>query len=115
MQSGLQTFDELGNIELDITSQTFKILGEGETGLSDGTLTDSRITADTVVVVTHLDGTHLATGSNTIAFLAALWANPPVITVGAGKISWKFKKPLTYVDVTPKYQMSARFFYGGYV
>lgn len=43
MEYGLQVFDEKGNCVLDIATASTKLVGFGNTGKTDGSLTDPRL------------------------------------------------------------------------
>lgn len=51
MPAGLQIFDENGKLTFDLANQTTYILGTGSTGAQNGSISNSKITARTWVIV----------------------------------------------------------------
>ena len=75
MPQGIQIFDSGGNIIFDLSKSTTYMLGSGQTGTSNSSLSDSRIVAGrTWVIVT-------AAPDNALI---------PNFTVSNGSISWNF-------------------------
>lgn len=75
MPQGIQIFDGGGNLIFDLSKSTTYMLGSGQTGTSNGSLSDSRVVAGhTWVIVT-------AAPDNALI---------PNFTVNNGSISWNF-------------------------
>ena len=116
MPAGLQVYDQTGDIVLDTTDYTFKVLGSGETGTRDGCLEDSAITADTQVIITSFGerSADLYVGLSGVE--QEMMTRKPKFTVTAGKISWVFGNHTTtkwYIaSVDGVYP--AKFIYGVY-
>lgn len=78
---GIQIFDESGNLTFDMSTNTTRILGYGETHGTDGSIVDSAITERTWVIVT---GT---AANNTMI---------PLFTAVNGELSWHNFSPYLY-------------------
>ena len=78
---GLQVFDENGNLTFDLSVNTTKILGYGETHGTDGRIINSAITGRTWVVVTGV------AANNTMI---------PLFTAVNGELSWHNFSPYLY-------------------
>ena len=95
MAQGIRAYNESGDLIFDMSSNTTYVLGTGQTGTSDGSLSKSSIVAGrTWVAIT-------GTGVDN--------AEIPVFTVTSGKISWKFKRVTTLTNVA-----NVTFMYGVY-
>lgn len=90
MPQGLQVFDANGNINVDIQDRLCKLLGNFDTGTSNGRINDPRVDAGTVWIVPYYD--ELPEGYN-IASLG--WGINesrmfPKYTQVSGGITWTF-------------------------
>lgn len=74
MPAGIQIFDENGNLIFDLANNTSYILGTANTGTQDGSISNSKITTRTWVII-------LSCPAN---------GQIPYFTVTSGKISWQF-------------------------
>lgn len=75
MPQGIQIFNSSGNLVFDMTKNTTYVLGTGQTGTANGSLSDSRIVSGrTWIIVTTAQEKALI----------------PNFTVSNGKISWNF-------------------------
>ena len=93
MPAGLQIFDENGKLTFDLANQTTYILGTGSTGAQNGSISNSKITARTWVLITMCPADGII----------------PYFTVEQGKISWQY---LTgSASPSPK---NVTFMYGSY-
>ena len=94
MPQGIQIFDAGGNLIFDLSKSTTYVLGTGQTGTSNGTLSDSRITSNAWAVVV---------GASQGAII-------PVFSAVNGSISWVFD------DTFPVYSHieNLTFMYGVY-
>lgn len=75
MPQGIQIFDSGGNLIFDLSKSTTYVLGSGQTGTSNGSLSDSRIVAGRTWVI--------VTSARDKALI-------PNFTVSNGSISWDF-------------------------
>lgn len=75
MPQGIQIFNSSGDLVFDMTKNTTYVLGTGQTGTANGSLSDSRIVSGrTWIIVTTAQEKALI----------------PNFTVSNGKISWNF-------------------------
>lgn len=100
MPQGIQIFDPSGDLVFDMTKNTTYVLGTGQTGTSNGSLSDARITDQRIWIVV------LDPDENSII---------PVFTVGNGSISWDFHAS-SYISTSlyPAHVANMSFLYGVY-
>jgi len=95
MAQGLQIFNASGQLIFDLSNATTYVLGTGETGTENGSISNSGIIAGrTWVVVTYAPADGII----------------PLFSVANGSISWDFTIPLT----TAVQRRNLTFMYGVY-
>lgn len=100
---GLQVWNNSGKTVLNTNDYTFKALGSGNTGTSNGSISNSAITANTIVIPCN----KIPTASTVGGMAAMMYAQTPVFTVSSGRISWAFTQ-----SQSTNLKCSVKFLYG---
>lgn len=90
MAQGLQLFDADGNCKLDTSDYTFLIIGFGDTGLADGSISNTDISSN-VKIIPYAKYPSSEIGSDYLQFALA---QTPIFSVSDGLIKWTYTQPV---------------------
>lgn len=108
MMQGLQLFDGDGNCKLDTSDYTFLIIGFGDTGLADGSISNEDIPAN-ARIIPYSKYPSSEIGSDYLQFALA---QTPVFTVSAGLIKWAYTQPVGSGIYSYTAKWGVKFMYG---
>jgi hypothetical protein len=84
---GLQIFDAGGNVVLDVTDRLTRVLGEFETGTSDGFITDTNLDYGTPWFIAKLNGSVTVKEGYNSYYSSSV---PILISFNSQSLSWSF-------------------------